>query len=297
MKTKRPLVGLVETGDGSWSLYHEELGVHYRSQHGAFTESRHVFLEGCRLASRGGVWRVLELGFGGGINFLHTAAMARACGASLEYRTIDWAPVAPAILQALHQHAPPEMRPFSALAQEVTAQADPSELPAHTRSPQTYASDTTTQADPLQTHHSDLSTDHAATQADPSDLIAYAESPQGDIRLWLYPTPWQNAAIPLPSGAHAIYHDPFGPRVNPEAWGADCFAWMRQHIADDGILATYSAASHVRAALVAAGFALATTAGPVGKREITLAAVDHSVLSMYTLLSTERYRQKALALF
>jgi len=255
LKTKRPLVGLVETGDGSWSLYHEELGVHYRSQHGAFTESRHVFLAGCRLASRVGVWRVLELGFGGGINFLHTAAMARACGSSLEYHTIDWAHVDPTTLQALHQHAPPAMQPFSALAQEVTAQAEPSEL------------------------------------------IAYAEAPEGDIRLWLYPTPWQDAAIPIQFGAHAIYHDPFGPRVNPEGWGVDCFSWMRQRIADDGILATYSAAAHVRAALVAAGFALAMTTGPVGKREITLAAVDHSVLSMYTLLSTERYRQKALALF
>ncbi len=253
--TERPQVGLVETADGSWSLYHQGLGVHYRSQHGALTESRHVFLEGCQLPLRTGLWRVLELGFGGGINFLQTAATARACGCSLDYHTIDWAPVAPATLEALHQHAPTTMQPFSALAQDVVAQAD---IP---------------------------------------ETTAYSETPQGDIRLWLYPTAWQGANVPADLHAHAIYHDPFDPRTNPEAWSVDCFSWMHTRIASDGILATYSAAAHIRAALVAAGFVLATTAGPAGKREITLAAVDHSILSMYTPLSTERYRKKASARF
>ena len=54
--------------------------------------------------------------------------------------------------------------------------------------------------------------------------------------------------------ADAIFHDPFSPKVNPELWTFEFFSILRKIIKEDGILATYSAASPVRKALLMAGF-------------------------------------------
>jgi chorismate dehydratase len=54
--------------------------------------------------------------------------------------------------------------------------------------------------------------------------------------------------------ADAIFHDPFSPKVNPELWSCEFFTLLRRVIKEDGILATYSAATPVRKALHMAGF-------------------------------------------
>jgi tRNA U34 5-methylaminomethyl-2-thiouridine-forming methyltransferase MnmC len=54
--------------------------------------------------------------------------------------------------------------------------------------------------------------------------------------------------------ADAIFHDPFSPKVNPELWTLEFFQKLKSIIKEDGILATYSAASPVRKALWMAGF-------------------------------------------
>jgi len=56
--------------------------------------------------------------------------------------------------------------------------------------------------------------------------------------------------------ADAIFHDPFSPKVNPELWTYEFFCYLRKIIKYDGILATYSAASPVRKALIMAGFGI-----------------------------------------
>ena len=63
----------VKTADGSKTLYHDQVGEHYHSKHGAQQESIHVFLntglrywldkESAQSAS------ILEIGFGTGLNF------------------------------------------------------------------------------------------------------------------------------------------------------------------------------------------------------------------------------------
>lgn len=53
--------------------------------------------------------------------------------------------------------------------------------------------------------------------------------------------------------ADAIFHDPFSPKVNPELWTYEFFTLLRKAIKEDGILATYSAATPVRKALHMAG--------------------------------------------
>lgn len=86
---------VVITGDGSPTYLHPEHGASFRSLKGAVTESRTVFLAGSRLAHRQGTWRVLELGFGSGLNFQVTTQAAREAGVALEYVALEPYPMTP----------------------------------------------------------------------------------------------------------------------------------------------------------------------------------------------------------
>lgn len=90
-------VDIVETNDGSHTLWDRDRDVRYRSMHGARDESNHVFVEGTRLVDRPAPWRVLELGFGAGVNFCETvrALHDRHPDGQLAYHTVDRAPVGP----------------------------------------------------------------------------------------------------------------------------------------------------------------------------------------------------------
>ena len=65
-----------------------------------------------------------------------------------------------------------------------------------------------------------------------------------------------------------VYFDAFSPVVAPELWQPEIFVLLRQYMAQDGILVTYSARGAVRRALQAAGFRVERLPGPPGKREI-----------------------------
>lgn len=98
----KPPVSLVPTSDGSFTLLHGEHGQTYHSVHGAFQEARHVFLEQglCHYVHRNAARpvRVLEVGFGTGLNFLVSAAYCLQHGIGLDYTGIEPAPVPPALL-------------------------------------------------------------------------------------------------------------------------------------------------------------------------------------------------------
>jgi tRNA U34 5-methylaminomethyl-2-thiouridine-forming methyltransferase MnmC len=82
---------VVITGDGSPTLLHRSSGEHYHSTYGAVTESRHVFI-GCGLQdlipSRTPL-RILEVGFGTGLNALLTLAEAEANQTQVDYHAIE----------------------------------------------------------------------------------------------------------------------------------------------------------------------------------------------------------------
>ena len=63
---------VIQTEDGSPTLYVPELGEHYHSVHGAVQEARHIFLEAgmdAQLAEcTEGKLRIIEAGFGTGLN-------------------------------------------------------------------------------------------------------------------------------------------------------------------------------------------------------------------------------------
>lgn len=86
------LLEIFTTRDGSRTLYSRQYQQSFHSVHGALTEAHHVFLEGSGteelLKSQREV-RVLEIGFGAGLNWLITASAARRHRTRLTYTAWD----------------------------------------------------------------------------------------------------------------------------------------------------------------------------------------------------------------
>lgn len=87
------------TADGSPTLYRADIDEHYHSVKGALAESRHVYIrEG--LAHRAALspnrpLRVLEIGFGTGLNAALAAAWAAESGTDIYYTSLELYPVNP----------------------------------------------------------------------------------------------------------------------------------------------------------------------------------------------------------
>lgn len=192
-----------------------EVGATYRSVHGAATESRYVFLEGTRLLERTETWRVLELGFGTGLNFATTLKAAAEHGVFLEYVSLE-----------------------------------PSPMP----------------------------TDHWLVEPEWRQLDVGRRLELGGAALTVVPSRWQEFE-PAAAFFQAFYHDPFGPGVCPDCWNAECFAWSHRALAEDGVLATFGAASATRWAMKEAGFLVARLPGVKPKREMTVAGKSESAVA------------------
>lgn len=84
------------TGDGSHTLIHTSLDESYHSTHGAITESRHVFIN-AGIAYWASLHtkpvRVLEMGFGTGLNCLLTCAWAARHQRKVDYVAIEKYPI------------------------------------------------------------------------------------------------------------------------------------------------------------------------------------------------------------
>ena len=91
-----------QTADGSLTLHSERYGESYASRHGALSQSRRVFLEGSATDLHPSP-RVLELGFGLGLNFRTTLNSAASRGAALEYRAFELYPLAASRLAEVAQ--------------------------------------------------------------------------------------------------------------------------------------------------------------------------------------------------
>ena len=91
------MLQLVDTADGSKTIFNPAIGENYHSRHGALQESLHVFLhsglkhflleQDKREAS------ILEVGFGTGLNFLLTANFCLENNVSLNYTGIEAFPL------------------------------------------------------------------------------------------------------------------------------------------------------------------------------------------------------------
>lgn len=82
---------IVITGDGSSSIFAEELNEHYHSVHGALQESRHIFIGAGLHAvpSLSTDLNILEVGFGTGLNALLTLADPSVAHRKVHYVALE----------------------------------------------------------------------------------------------------------------------------------------------------------------------------------------------------------------
>ena len=87
---------IVETKDGSQTVLNAELGSTYHSRHGAVTESKHVFIDkGLRKVRHGDATevKILEMGFGTGLNALLTADYCMKNHIAVNYQALELYPL------------------------------------------------------------------------------------------------------------------------------------------------------------------------------------------------------------
>ncbi|MBP7504400.1 MAG: tRNA (5-methylaminomethyl-2-thiouridine)(34)-methyltransferase MnmD [Prolixibacteraceae bacterium] len=118
---------ICKSSDGSDTLYVPEIDEHYHSVHGAVTESELVYLENGFRYVTGMDWstgeageeacpgsgerfarpavRVLEIGFGSGLNCLMTLLEAQKTGTRVSYHGVEAFPLSPELLLCLNYPA------------------------------------------------------------------------------------------------------------------------------------------------------------------------------------------------
>lgn len=83
----------IETEDGSTTLYVPELNEHYHSVHGAIQESQHIFIQtGIGHCNQPSI-RILEAGFGTGLNAFLTLVYARQHNIQVVYHSFEKYPL------------------------------------------------------------------------------------------------------------------------------------------------------------------------------------------------------------
>lgn len=97
---------LIPTADGSHSLLNSELNETYHSRHGAIRESQHVFINhGLTFVmnhSTGQAIKILEVGFGTGLNALLVLKEALLTGRLVEYTTVEAFPISETLVTQLN---------------------------------------------------------------------------------------------------------------------------------------------------------------------------------------------------
>lgn len=90
-----------QTHDGSRTLYVPELDEHYHSVKGALTESQHIFIQMGLEASTAPTPRVLEIGFGTGLNAFLTLLAAERMQRPVHYTSIELHPLPEELVRQL----------------------------------------------------------------------------------------------------------------------------------------------------------------------------------------------------
>lgn len=109
------------TADGSHTLFHPGIGEHYHSIHGAIQESVHVFIQQgfVAAAERFQEIKVLEVGFGTGLNALLTLEIATRLEIPVFYQAFEPFPISPDFAEGLNYVENEQLKSFSVDFQEM----------------------------------------------------------------------------------------------------------------------------------------------------------------------------------
>ena len=111
---------LEQTADGSYTLFVPELDEHYHSVKGALTESEHIFINMGLKHSQVNEPRVLEIGFGTGLNAFLSLLEAEKSQRKVHFTTIERFPLKMEIIRKMNypaQVAPDHIQEYEALHQ------------------------------------------------------------------------------------------------------------------------------------------------------------------------------------
>lgn len=101
-----PKIEIRITADGSTTLYREDINETYHSSHGALQEARHVFIQhGLGEFTSAGSVKILEIGFGTGLNALLTALFALDHKITIAYHGLEAIPLNETIWRAVNYAA------------------------------------------------------------------------------------------------------------------------------------------------------------------------------------------------
>lgn len=102
-----PTHQLIQSEDGSHTIYLPELNETYHSTHGAMQESQHVFIKyGLEdAAKKNKELTVFEVGFGTGLNALLTMQKAQELGLTIYYHTLEPFPLPEDVVKSLNYPA------------------------------------------------------------------------------------------------------------------------------------------------------------------------------------------------
>lgn len=242
------------TRDGSTTLRHPTHQETYHSTFGALTESEAVFLQNSGVSDRlqGGVpTRVLEIGFGTGLNFLVTAAAASKAHCPLHYTSIENDPLPDAVFAELLATNFPDQKNLA------------SSTVAAVRAFKASGSKTAGSIAMIDGQRPDTGIEWAQPRADGIQLTAL-------ISLSLIIDDALTADIEG-DRFDALYLDAFSPQHNPELWTADFLRRMKAQLSTDATLVSYCVSRSFRDSLTDAGFSWRKVAGPPGKREVLIA--------------------------
>ena len=219
-----------KTDDGSATLFVPELNEHYHSTKGALTESQHIFIEMGLKESKVSAPRVLEIGFGTGLNAWLTLVEADKSGRTIQYTGLELYPLEWA-----------EVAQLGYIGKDARILIGNDEQSAYLlfENMHSCAWETSKFITP---HFSLLKT-------------------KADANIWLKEQ--------SQSYFDVIYFDAFAPEKQPEMWSQELFNELYVLMNAEGILTTYCAKGVVRRMLQAAGFLVERIPGPPGgKREI-----------------------------
>ncbi len=221
-------ITLINTADGSHSLFNPELNETYHSVHGAVQESRHVFVSNgfdfLRERMPAGPVRIFEVGFGTGLNALLTLRSAREHSREVHYTAIESAPLDETVWRQLNHGS-------------VVGDAD-----AFTRM-----------------HECPWD------QEVPVDPAFTLLKRHGDIHSW---QPLPPTAGEVAHRFQVIYFDAFAPAKQPDMWTVDVLKKVVDAMSPGGVFVTYCAKGQVKRDLKRLGLTVETLPGPPGKKEM-----------------------------
>lgn len=237
------------TEDGSATLFVPELNEHYHSTKGARTESQHIFIDMGLKASTATSPRVLEVGFGTGLNAWLTLEAAEKSGRKIHYTGLELYPLEWETVEQLG-YIPNDELPATDNGQQSAIELFKQ---LHTSS---------WEKDVQITPHFTL----RKVQADFNQWIMDNEKRiMSCANSCVANSPFSTLSSPF----NLVYFDAFAPEKQPEMWSQELFNRLYVLLAKDGILTTYCAKGVVRRMLQTAGFTVERLPGPPGgKREI-----------------------------